>query len=161
MRFVVLAVLLGTVFAASQAEAFFGWSGSSRSQGASIKSVAAKDGMITVDVSKLPQMGSQHYRYQEDAQIVRFFVVRDGQGIVRAAVDACDVCWRSGKGYVLRDGAMLCVNCGMRFAMARIGRASGGCNPHPFRFTVENGSVVIATEELMREGASFFSENIR
>jgi uncharacterized membrane protein len=156
MRLVSLIVLLGTILVASQAEAaFFGRSGSS------MEKVTAKDGTITIDASKLPPMAVRHYRYQEGGQIVKFFVVRDGQGVVRTAVDACDVCWKSGKGYALRDGAMLCVNCNMRFALNRIGLVKGGCNPHPFRYTVENDVVAIAAEELMREGAPFFPENRR
>jgi uncharacterized membrane protein len=86
-------------------------------------------------------------------------VVRDGKGTVRAALDACEVCWREGKGYVLKNGAMLCVNCGRSFPMNRIGLVAGGCNPHPVRFKVENDSVHIAAQELLREGTRYFPEN--
>jgi uncharacterized membrane protein len=156
MRLVPLIVLLGTILCAAPAEAaFFGIFGDAA------ETVTAVDGKITLDVSALANRDARHYRYQEDGKSVKFFVVRDGQGTVRAAVNACDVCWGAGTGYVLRDGAMMCVNCGMRFAMHRIGQVSGGCNPHPFRFTVDNSAVMIATEELLREGAKFFLENRR
>ena len=156
MRFVSLMVVLGFLFVfPANVAAFFGVFGSS------MENVTAKDGMIIIDATALPKMTSRHYSYREDGRVVTFFVVRDGQGTVRAAIDACDVCWESGKGYTLKDGAMLCVNCGMRFAMSRIGLVSGGCNPHPFRFRVENDAVLIATEELMREGSKFFPENKR
>ena len=156
MRLVSLIILLGTILCAAPADAaFFGVFGDAA------ETVAALDGKITLDVSALSNRTSRHYRYQEGGQAVKFFVVRDGQGTVRAAVDACDACWESGKGYTLRDGAMMCLNCGMRFAMHRIGQVSGGCNPHPFRFTVDNGAVVIATEELLHEGAKFFPESRR
>ena len=149
-------ILFGTLLFASQADAaFFGRFGDST------ENAVAKDGVITLDVSGLDKMKARHYRYREDGKAVKFFVVRDGEGVVRAALDACDVCWEAGKGYVLKGGAMLCVNCGLSFPMRRIGLAAGGCNPHPFQYKVENGSVVLTTEELLREGTQYFSEGKR
>jgi uncharacterized membrane protein len=57
--------------------------------------------------------------------------VRSKDGVIRAAVDACDVCYRAGKGYVKDGGVMVCENCGMRFPLARINVVKGGCNPAP------------------------------
>ena len=149
-------ILFGTLLFASQADAaFFGRFGDST------ENVTAKDGMISLDVSNLDNMNARHYRYREDGRTVKFFVVRDGQGVVRAAIDACEVCWRAGKGYVLKGGAMLCVNCGLSFPMHRIGLVAGGCNPHPFQYKVENDSIVLTTEELLREGTQYFPENRR
>jgi uncharacterized membrane protein len=147
-------IILGTLLFASQADAaFFDLFGSST------ESVVAQNGTITLDASSLPKMSARHYHYQEGGQVVKFFVVRDGQGTLRAAVDACEVCWREGKGYMLKDGAMLCVNCGHKFPMYRIGLVAGGCNPHPFQFKVENGSVLIEAQELMLQGTKYFPEN--
>ena len=149
-------IVFGTLLCASQADAaFFGRFGDTT------ENVTAKDGAITLDVSNLDKIHARHYRYREGGQAVKFFVVRDGQGVVRAAIDACEACWRAGKGYALKGGAMLCVNCGMSFPMNRIGLVAGGCNPHPFQFKVENGSVVLAAEELLREGTRYFPENRR
>ena len=153
MRLVLLIILLSTVLCAAPADAaFFGLFGDG------IENVTARDGQLVLDLSALPNKVSRHYRYQEGNQAVKFFVVRDEQGTIRAAIDACDVCWKSGKGYALKDGAMLCVNCGMRFAMSRIGTVSGGCNPHPFSFTLDGNALVVATDELLREGTKFFPE---
>ncbi|MDR2695513.1 MAG: DUF2318 domain-containing protein, partial [Deltaproteobacteria bacterium] len=79
--------------------------------------VTAQNGTIILDVSPVGKLQARWYRYREGGKIIKFFVVRDGQGTVRAAVDACEVCWKEGKGYVLKDGAMLCVNCGRRFPL--------------------------------------------
>jgi len=153
MRLALLALLGTLLFAARADAAFLGLFGDAT------ENIVAQNGTITVDASTLPKLASRHYRYQEGRQAVKFFVVRDGQGMVRTAVDACEVCWREGKGYVLKNGAMLCVNCGRAFPMNRIGLVAGGCNPHPFRFKVENDSVLIAAQELLREGAKYFPEN--
>jgi uncharacterized membrane protein len=146
--------MLGAVLCVVQAEAaFLGLFGDAATQ------VAAKNGTIILDVAPLAKLQARRYHYQEDGKIIKFFVVRDGQGTVRAAVDACEVCWKEGKGYMLKDGAMLCVNCGRRFPLDRIGLVAGGCNPHPFRFTVENDSVLIAAQELVLQGTKYFPEN--
>ena len=154
MRFtVMIAGMLGAALCVLQAEAaFLGLFGDAATQ------VAAQNGMITLDVAPLNKLQARHYRYQEEGKAIKFFVVRDGQGTVRAALDACEVCWKAGKGYTLKDGAMLCVNCGRKFPLDRIGLTAGGCNPHPFPFTEENGSIVIAAPELLL-GAKYFPEN--
>jgi len=147
-------ILVGTILFAAHADAaFLGLLGDAT------ENITAQNGTITIDASALPKMASRHYRYREGRQSVKFFVVRDGQGVVRTAVDACEVCWREGKGYILKNGAMLCVNCGRSFPMNRIGLVAGGCNPHPFQFKVENDSVLIATQELLLEGTKYFPEN--
>ena len=154
MRLVPLIAALGAILFTLQAHAaFFGLLGDAAEE------AIARDGMIAIDASALAKMASRHYRYREGGQMVRFFVVRDGQGTVRAAIDACEVCWREGKGYALKDGAMLCVNCGRKFPMHRIGLVAGGCNPHPFAFKVENDAVTITAQELLNQGTRYFVEN--
>jgi uncharacterized membrane protein len=150
---IVLTALLGTLLFASQAlAALFGFLGDS------VENVAAKDGVVIIDTSSLARMEARHYRYQEGGKTIKLFVVRDGQGTVRTALDACEVCWREGKGYQLKNGMMLCVNCGRQFPLNRIGLVAGGCNPHPFLYKLEQESVVIAAQELLL-GASYFPEN--
>jgi uncharacterized membrane protein len=153
MRLPSLIIMLGTIiFAAPAQAAFFGLFDNT------VENVAAKDGVIIVDVSGLPKAEARHYSYKEDGKVVRFFVVRDEEGVVRAALDACESCWRAGRGYKLTEGIVLCVSCGQRFALSRIGLAAGGCNPHPFQYKVENESLVIEARELMLE-ARYFPEN--
>ena len=156
MRLVLIVFMMGAIFFTSQADAsFFGLFGDA------MENVIAKDGKIVIDASRLDKAQSRHYRYQEGGKVIKFFVVRDGQGVLRTALDVCEVCWKAGKGYKLTDGGfMLCVNCGQKFALSRIGLVAGGCNPHPFQHTVENNSVVIATQELML-GVGYFPENTR
>lgn len=126
--------------------------------GGSVETVKAADGKITLDTAKLGKGESQHYKYSEDKTSVKFFVVRDNQGAVRAALDACDVCWQEGKGYKLQDGAMLCVNCGQKFALNRIGEVRGGCNPHIIAFSLDGDKLTVTTQELL-SGSKYFPDN--
>ncbi|MDR2726448.1 MAG: DUF2318 domain-containing protein [Deltaproteobacteria bacterium] len=151
MRVIILLITSLALAWAAPAQAFFGLTGNA-------KTVAARDGQITLDASSLDKGQARHYRYQEGNTEVRFFLVRDNQGTVRVALDACEVCWHADKGYTLRDGVMVCVNCGQRFPLSRIGMARGGCNPHPVAFDNNNDTLHISSRELL-DGAHYFSKN--
>ena len=121
-------------------------------------SVDLKDGQVTLSAADLKPGQAKHYEVKDNGATIRFFVVRDQQGVVRAALDACEVCWHAGKGYKLRNDAMLCVNCGQTFALSRIGQVRGGCNPHPLDFALHNDTVSIK-QEALAEGVRYFPGN--
>lgn len=53
-------------------------------------------------------------------------------GTIRTALNTCQVCYDSGRGYYVQDGDVLvCQNCGNRFAMSDVEVKTGGCNPVP------------------------------
>ena len=126
--------------------------------GSSAEKVAAQNGVVVLDMKELANGESKHFQFQEGATTIRFFVVRDNQGALRTALDACDVCWHADKGYKQQDGSMQCVNCGQFFALGRIGDVKGGCNPHPIAFTVEGNTLNVTAQELLA-GAGFFPGN--
>ncbi len=143
-----LFLLLSTL----QVQAFMGFFGDS------IEKTTAKDGMVTIDTSAIANGQSKHYSYTEAGTTVRFFLVRDAQGVLRAAFDACDVCWQSDKGYKLQEGVMVCINCGMQFPLSRIGAVKGGCNPHPMLYNLDGNTFTITTQELLA-GSAYFPGN--
>ena len=98
---------------------------------------------------------ARHYSYQHGPLQIRYFVIKSSDGIVRAAFDACDVCWPAGKGYFQDGDAMVCRNCGRRFASVLVNEVQGGCNPAPLVRTVENGKLVIRTGDIV-SGSRFF-----
>jgi len=77
-----------------------------------------------------------------------FFVLKSSDGVIRAAIDACDVCYRSGKGYVQESDFMVCTNCGRRFASTRINEIKGGCNPAPLNRKIIGKNLVIAMKDI-------------
>lgn len=86
---------------------------------------------------------------------VRFFVVKSADGVYRAALDACDVCYHAQKGYS-QDGAdMVCNNCGMRFHTSLINEVSGGCNPIGLTRVIQDNQLIIKTAELSNGGRFF------
>ena len=99
---------------------------------------------------------AKHYVYKHsESEWVRFFVVKSDDGKVRAAFDACDVCWRSKKGYVQTANFMQCVNCGLKFRTDKINEVKGGCNPAPLARKVAGDKLVINVQDVM-SGLRFF-----
>ncbi len=70
-------------------------------------------------------------------------------------MDACEVCWPQGKGYVQDGNYMVCKNCGRKFRTQDIGLYRGGCNPHPLKPGLDGKELVIDLKEL-QEGARYF-----
>ena len=86
---------------------------------------------------------------------VRFFIIMSSDGVVRAAYDACDVCWREGKGYYQDGDFMVCRNCGQRFASVKVNEIKGGCNPAPLNRTIVGDKLVIKIADIM-QGNQYF-----
>lgn len=92
---------------------------------------------------------ARFYRYTTSiGRDVRLFVMRSSDGVVRAAFDACDVCYRARKGYRQAGDVMVCVNCGQTFHSRNINVMSGGCNPAPAQRTIEGDHVVLKSGDL-------------
>jgi len=79
----------------------------------------------------------------DDGTMVSFFTLKSTDGVIRSAIDACDVCYRSGKGYVQEGDFMICENCKRQFPASRINVVKGGCNPAPLKRNIEGGDLVI------------------
>ena len=91
----------------------------------------------------------------EDSVTIRYFIIRSSDGVIRAAFDACDVCWPENKGYSQKGDFMVCKNCGKQFPSARINEVSGGCNPAPLHRKAENGNVIIQVSDIL-QGKRYF-----
>lgn len=106
---------------------------------------------------KLFQNGkARYFTYKTpDGLSIRYFILRSSDGVIRAAFDACDVCWPAGKGYVQKGDFMVCRNCGRKFRSTRVNEVKGGCNPAPLNRKVQNGKVMIQTSDLL-QGRIYF-----
>lgn len=117
--------------------------------GGKFKTVKPKDGNVVIPI-KTVNDGKAHYfkTKSNDGIIVDYFLVQSEDGVIRAAVDSCDVCYRSGKGYVQEGNVMVCTNCGRRFATDRINEVKGGCNPAPLKRVVDGDNLVISIDDI-------------
>jgi uncharacterized membrane protein len=99
---------------------------------------------------------ARHFLHVAGEFNIKYFVLKSSDGIIRAAFDACDVCWPAGKGYYQEGDYMVCRNCGRRFASVLVNEVKGGCNPAPLNRKIENGKVVIEIKDIL-DGRQFFN----
>ncbi len=99
---------------------------------------------------------ARHFQHVAGGFTIKYFILKSSDGIIRAAFDACDVCWPAGKGYYQDGDYMVCRNCGRRFASVLVNEVKGGCNPAPLNRTVENGNVIIQVKDIL-EGKQYFN----
>ena len=115
----------------------------------------AEEGAVRLPLATFDDDKAHYYTYMHEDQPVEFFILKSKDGTVRAAFNACDVCFAAKKGYRQDGDVMVCNNCGRRFPADQINVVQGGCNPSPLRRTVEGDSLVIQVEDLV-EGLRYF-----
>jgi uncharacterized membrane protein len=98
---------------------------------------------------------ARHFLHVAGEYNIKYFVLKSSDGIIRAAFDACDVCWPAGKGYYQEGDYMVCRNCGRKFASVLVNEVKGGCNPAPLNRRIENGKVVIEIKDIL-DGRQYF-----
>ena len=99
---------------------------------------------------------AHHFEYQHNDIKVRYFILKSSDGIIRAAFDACDVCWPAGRGYYQEGDFMVCRNCGRRFESVLINEVKGGCNPAPLKREIDGRNLVIKTNDILK-GKQYFN----
>ena len=155
-RYLVIALAAGVLLGGGAA-AFLGIFSAGRSPAnVSAASQARPDTTkVTFPAAVFEDGKARHYTYPAGDKRVRYFVLKSSDGVIRAAFDACDVCWPAGKGYYQDGDAMVCRNCGRRFASHLINEVKGGCNPAPLKRTVQDGQLVIRVEDIL-QGQAYF-----
>jgi len=117
--------------------------------------VSAQDGSIRLSATQTGDQARFYAFAGSDGKTISFFVLRSSDGVIRAAFDACDVCYPAHKGYSQDDDEMVCNNCGSRFSSVRINDVSGGCNPAPLERSVQGDEVIIQAAAL-EAGSRYF-----
>ena len=74
---------------------------------------------------------AHYYNVELDGDMVYFFVVKDKNGIYRAAGNACQVCADAKMGFRQEGNNMVCNTCGNKYPLEKIATEKGGCNPVP------------------------------
>lgn len=135
-------LILMLMMAASSAHAFsFG--------GKRFQAITPEGGVIRIPLADIGDTKAHFFRVDlDEGKYLEFFTVRSADGVIRAAVDACDVCYKAGKGYVKKGDTMVCENCGMRFSLSRINVVKGGCNPAPLKRQIDGKYLEIPMAEV-------------
>ena len=123
---------------------------------AKVISAAPGPAAVRIPLAELAGGQAKFFDYKTaDNRQVRFFAMKSSDGVYRAALDACDVCWQAKKGYTQDGDDMVCRKCGRHFHSAKINEVTGGCNPIALNRTVADGHLVINAGDL-EAGRTFF-----
>ena len=115
------------------------------------ESLSLENGEIKLAASIFDDDKAHFYNVEmSDSKIIYFFVVKDKNGIYRAAANACAVCFKTYKGFRQEGNEIVCNNCGNRYPMEKIATEKGGCNPGPINpnLEVKNGEIIIKQVDL-------------
>ena len=124
--------------------------------GPSAPGAAILSGAVSLEASQFDDGQARFYRYRTaSGKEIRFFVIKSSDGVIRAALDTCEVCYRERKGYRQEGNAMVCNNCDKVFPSAAINVSQGGCNPVPLQRTIE-GQHVLLTASSLETGVAYF-----
>jgi uncharacterized membrane protein len=122
---------------------------------ATATAAAAPGGDVTIPISQVNDGKAHFYSYDAGGTTVKYFVLADKNGKVRAALDACEVCFAQKKGYHQEGDTMVCNNCGKVFPSDQINVITGGCNPIPLDKKISGGQLTITTDSLT-QGVQYF-----
>ncbi len=104
------------------------------------KILAAQDNQVRIPLSELTDQSLHFYTADVNGTVVRFLVIHKMNGDYTAALDACQICGRSG--YRQEGQNVVCRNCGASIYVPSIGD-HGGCNPIPVKSSVVGGEVIV------------------
>ncbi len=110
---------------------------------------------VIMPVASVNDGKAHFFTYDAGGTTVKYFVLSDSTGKVRAALDACEVCYAQKKGYSQEGDSMVCNNCGQVFPAKEINVVTGGCNPIPLKRSVQGETLTITVDSL-QAGAQYF-----
>ena len=135
---------------------FYNTQGDNASPAAASGPAVVDNTSVTFSASLFEDGSARHFEYVSGEDTIRYFILKSSDGILRAAFDACDVCWPAGKGYYQEGDHMVCRNCGRRFASVLVNEVKGGCNPAPLSRKMENDKLIIQIKDI-EQGRQYFN----
>ncbi|MDA3809474.1 MAG: DUF2318 domain-containing protein [Spirochaetaceae bacterium] len=117
--------------------------------------ITPTDGLVSLDTSLFDDGQARYFTYDASGKTVNFFVLKSSDNVLRAAFDACDVCFSAKKGYRQENDLMVCNNCGQQFPSVRINVEQGGCNPAPLERNIVDDKLLLNVSDI-ESGLRFF-----
>ncbi|MBI4470993.1 MAG: DUF2318 domain-containing protein [Acidobacteria bacterium] len=146
---IVLLAIIGTYL-------LFGGAGDDKPSAASAALNSSAGDEVRIPLTDLADGRAKFYRYDlPNDRELQFFAVRSVDGVVRAALNACDTCYQARQGYRQEGNEMVCNKCDQRFPTHLINVQKGGCNPVPLDRAIVGDQLVIRARDL-QAGAAYF-----
>ncbi len=109
---------------------------------------AVEDDQVYIDLSQVDDGHLHRFEYTtENGVDVRWIVIRKPDSAAYGVgLDACEICGDAG--YYERSGQVVCKRCDVVMNINTIG-FSGGCNPIPLDFRIENGQMIFSLDDII------------
>lgn len=109
---------------------------------------------IVIPLKKIDDGHLHRFSYKTpEGNDIRFIAVKKPRsGSYGLGLDACDICGIAG--YFERKDQIVCKRCDVVMNKSTIG-FKGGCNPIPFKYTIQDGSIVIKKATLDKDKDRF------
>lgn len=119
--------------------------------------LAGKDLKITkADITEK----ASFYPYKEAGSYMEVIALKASDGSIRTALNTCQVCYDSGKGYYEQVGnTLVCQNCGNVFGVDDVEVIKGGCNPVPIlqEDKTEDSEFITISGSFLAENQDYFA----
>lgn len=153
--FIALLIVIAIMMAASL---FVLISSSGRSGAAGrLPGAAAGNRDVLIPLTDINDRSLHFYTYNSGGVEIKFFIVKDDNGTIRSAFDACSECAPARLGYSQAGDSVKCNNCGNTYLITDIGLPglAGGCRPIYLPVEV-NGSDIVIKKSDLDEGKRYF-----
>ena len=100
------------------------------------------------------------YPYKEAGNYMEVIALKASDGTIRTALNTCQVCYDSGKGYYEQVGnTLVCQNCGNVFGVDDVEVVKGGCNPVPIlkENKTEDGEYITISGKFLADNQDYFA----
>lgn len=120
---------------------------------------SANNSDLVIPISEVSET-AKYYPYSVDGTDMEIIALKASDGTVRTALNTCQVCYDSGRGYYIQEeDALVCQNCGNRFSADQVEIVKGGCNPVPIMKDnkIEDGTSITISKEFLAQNVELFS----
>jgi hypothetical protein len=105
---------------------------------------------------------AKFYPFNLDGANMEVVALKAGDGTIRTALNTCQVCYASGRGYYKQEPntkELICQNCGNRFALEQVELIKGGCNPVPImkENKTDDGANITISRSILEENKYLFA----
>lgn len=104
---------------------------------------------------------AKFFPYKAGDTYMEVLAVKATDGSIRTALNTCQVCFNSGRGYYEQQGnKLICQNCGNVFGVDDIEVVKGGCNPVPImkENKTDDGEYISVKKEFLEASKDFFAD---
>lgn len=116
---------------------------------------------VRIEKSGVTQTATFYQYVTKSGMLMEVFAVRATDGTIRTALNTCQVCYGSGRGYYVQQGRnLVCQNCGNRFDIDQVGKVKGGCNPIPIlgKDRLDSGDAIGISGKFLATMSPYFAK---